>query len=113
MKKADMAYTKAELKKRNSPMECAPSKDAGPKYPYGLELSLDNVTLDKLGIGKLPRVGKKIRIEAVAEVTRVSQSERRGEKDDRTVGLQIVSMGCESAPQSMEDAVEDGIEAAE
>jgi len=108
MKKYDMAFSKAEQKERNSPKECS-GPMMGSKYPYGLEISLDDATLEKLGIDSLPKVGKKIRIEATCEVVSVSQNQERDHKN-RSVRLQIVSMGCESGPQSALEAVEDGVE---
>lgn len=109
MKKVDMAYSKAEQKKRSSPEKMP--EIVGANYPYGLEISLDKGSLEKLGIDSLPKVGKKIRIEAVCEVVGVSQNQHR-DSQDRNVRLQIVKMGCETAPQSMEDAIDDGVDEA-
>jgi hypothetical protein len=57
-------------------------KDCGPGdsdvYPYGLELRLENHSLDKLGIDSLPKVGEKMRIEAVAVVESASSNEVLG-----------------------------------
>jgi hypothetical protein len=114
MKPVSVAYTKAEKKERNGPC-VAPGKmstDKGPEYPYGLELRLDKITLDKVGLDKLPKVGKRMYVEATCEVRSVSQSEENDRKD-RNVCLQITALAVSGAPQSMEEAVEDGIEEAD
>jgi hypothetical protein len=69
-----MKRTKAELKEEKERWkECGPSN--GDAYPYGLELRLENASLEKLGIDSLPAVGKLITIQAVAIVEAASQSE--------------------------------------
>jgi len=107
MKQYDMKLSKKERK------EAAPkvASSLGSEYPWGLEINLNDETLEKLGISKLPQVGKKVRIAATAEVVGVSQNQH-GDQKDRSVRLQIVKMSYESAPQSMEDAIDDGVEAA-
>lgn len=112
MKKIDMAYTKAEQKKRNSPTACE-GPGMSQKYPYGLCLNFDDAVLEKLGISKLPRVGGKVRIAATCEVTRVSSNQSTNGEKQRNIELQITKLGMDEAPESMEEAIEDGIEAAE
>ena len=111
MKQYDMKLSKQERK--DASPKVAEASSGGPDYPWGLELNLNDDTLEKLGISKFPQVGKKIRIQATAEVVGVSQNQNRDAQKDRSVRLQIIKMGYESAPQSMQEAVEDGIEAAE
>lgn len=49
-------------------------KPEGPRYPWGLSLTLDNEALDKLGLA-LPDVGTKFTVMAQANVTGISSSE--------------------------------------
>jgi hypothetical protein len=66
-----------------------------PTYPYGLEVRLDNDALDKLGLDKLPQVGKPMMLYAKVDVTSVSENERNeGGKaiTNRSVGLQITDL---------------------
>lgn len=116
MKLKEMAYTKAEQKERNSPKEvCAPgsgNKYEGPKYPYGLEIRLENEALKKLGLTTLPKVGKNVRLRAICCVSAVSVSERESGEDNRCLTLQIEQLALGGDPETMEEALEDGIEEA-
>ena len=102
----DMKLTKAESQE-TMPTE-AKSSD-GPKYPYGLELRLEGPTLEKLGMDSLPKVGRKMRVSAVAEVTGVSSNEHNGHKS-KCVTLQITKMEVASGARTAEEAVEEGID---
>jgi hypothetical protein len=61
----NMARSAAEVKKDLADMPCVvgESKYEGPKYPYGLCISLDEDALKKLGLeGDLPGVGDELQI---------------------------------------------------
>lgn len=81
----------------NTPQEAkaqvglTPESDA-PKYPWGLEISLNDDSLDKLGIETLPAVGTAVTI--VAKATVSSTSERATESDGACASmcLQITEM---------------------
>ena len=66
----------------------------GPDYPYGLCLSLDEITLKKLGIEELPEIGDEFHIYAVCRVTRVSASASENGFSSQGVELQITEMGA-------------------
>lgn len=87
----DMKFTKAEAKKRNSPMPMSPSSDDGPSYPYGLSIELGKEALKKLGMDSLPKVGETIELKAKAEVIGVSSSAGKG-NESREVRLQITHL---------------------
>jgi len=103
MKMIDMAKTPDEVKNdlADMPSVASGGKISGPKYPYGLSLSLDDETLGKLGLdGDLPSVGEVIHFEAIARVTNAGASERET-TDGATevcqrVELQITNMGVAS-----------------
>lgn len=111
MKMRSMAQTKSE-----SNMACPVEvgKNSGPRYPFGLEISLDDASLKKLGIGELPAVGTYVKLRASARVTNVSSSENNRSKNgprnlSRNVRLQIERLAVdEDEPESMEEAVEKG-----
>lgn len=67
------------------------------EYGWGLGLRLENFELDALGITQLPAVGAEIPIDAIARVTRVTESSSPGNKGDRTVELQIIKLGIEKS----------------
>lgn len=74
--------------------EYSPSSMASdaPEYPYGLQISLDDSSLEKLGLDKLPEVGAEIEIRAVAEVCSVSENKTYEGEVERRVCLQITDM---------------------
>jgi len=62
-----------------------------PKYPYGLEIRLDDSALKKLGIKELPPVGTKMRLDAKVHVSGAMSNEGDHGKF-RSVNLQITHM---------------------
>lgn len=91
----NMALTKEEQKRTSG--ETAVNK---PKYPYGLEVRLDDESLTKLGIKELPEVGMKLMLEAKVVVESVSQEDKATGKPRRHVGLQITDMSLSENPGS-------------
>lgn len=109
MKLVSMKRSKKERNREQKEMDAtSPSME---EYPYGLSLHLDNDSLDKLGIGQLPKVGKKFRLHAECEVKSASLHERNG-KRNRDLTLQVTRLALASNPTSGVDALEDGLEQA-
>lgn len=73
-----------------------PSSADRPRYPWGLSISLDTDTLDKLGMKTLPDVGEAYMLVARVDVTGVSSNESEGGKA-RSVSLQITDLCLEDA----------------
>lgn len=97
-KMLNMARSPQEMKEDNEKNNPQSTKLSGPLYPYGLCLSLDKDTLEKLGLdGKLPTVGEVLQFSAMAKVTSVSENEREDAEGNKTadcrVELQITDMG--------------------
>lgn len=89
MKLASMKIDAAEAKKMSEP--CAMGDV--PRYPYGLQLNLDNDALEKLGLGNLPEVGAVLQLNANVTVTAVSMNQTEGGDERKSVSLQITDMG--------------------
>jgi|HigsolmetaAR201D_1030396.scaffolds.fasta_scaffold25441_1 hypothetical protein len=106
MKLVSMKRTKQEKKAANKAIMPAEADS----YPYGLRISLDDDALQKLGL-KLPKVGERFHIEAVAEVCSTSAHES-SDHTDRRMELQIQKLGLTKEARSMQEAVEEGIEEA-
>jgi hypothetical protein len=87
-------------KNQDMPTVAQEQESKGPQYPYGLEISLENETLDKLSMKSLPKVGIVLSIEAKAKVTRVSESAEAQNKR-KSIALQITDLAFES--ESKED----------
>ena len=90
-KMKSMKLSPAEKEKS---MPVATGKMDGPQYPWGLRITLDNDVLEKLGIS-LPRVGEKIRIDAIAEVKSVHASESEDKKKYASCELQITDIALD------------------
>lgn len=108
MKMRSMALSKTEAKERTEPCMVGSSKD-GPRYPYGLEIRLENDALAKLDM-PLPKVGSYVKVRAECCVTSVSSNEHQKGKPNRSVTLQIERLAVdEDEPESMEEAIEKGV----
>lgn len=88
----NMKLSRAEAKEKMEPVSVA--TDA-PRYPYCLNLHLDNEVLEKLDL-ELPKVGARISLEAIATVESVSSSQRADGEKYRSVSLQITDLGLEA-----------------
>lgn len=108
-KQVSMAYTKAELKERNSPKACS-IEYGGNKYPYGLCINLESQALDKLGIDTLPKPGTKMQLTATVVVTSASLNQRQDGEDSKRLELQIEKMSLGGAKDGAVSALEDGME---
>ncbi|QDL30765.1 capsid staple protein [Serratia liquefaciens] len=69
------------------------------EYPWGLRFTLNNDTLEKLGI-QLPKVGEVVTVGGMAKVLSVS-TRTEGDKAESSVDLQFTDIGIEpvAAPQ--------------
>lgn len=63
-----------------------------PKYPWGLCITLNDDSLDKLGVKTLPSVETTVTIVAKATVSRISENQTQGGEADRSMDLQITDM---------------------
>lgn len=112
----NMAYTKAELKERNSPKTSPSYLGEAEKYPYGLNITLNEDQIKKLGI-KLPKSGSMMSLHAQCKVVSVSSNDRANGGTDRRIELQMQKMcvepGAMSAMDAMDDALEDASDPAD
>ncbi len=60
-------------------------------YPYGLSVSLEKESLDKLGITTLPEIGDTFTLTAKVKVTSISESASE-DGDTKSASLQITDM---------------------
>lgn len=99
----NMAMTAEEAKEYGGPCVAAGDAPEGPKYPYGLQLCLNDGSLEKLGITELPKVGTELLVMAKVRVTGVRSSEQQGGDKEDTIDLQVTDMAL-SAPTESVDA---------
>lgn len=93
-----MALSAAEAKAETTMAEPLP------KYPWGLQLDLNDDVLEKLGLKDLPAVGAVLLLRAKVEVVSTSESERQGGALSRCLGLQVTDLQLDAAPLARKDA---------
>lgn len=90
----DMTLDKADAEEEAS---CSAEP---PKYPYGLSLSLNDETLERLGMSTMPTVGSQVMLSALATVVTVSERQTQETKEagepvesvEKYVELQITAL---------------------
>ncbi len=90
----DLKSMKVDPNTAEERMEAATALTEPPEYPYGLCLTLNEDSLEALGIDSLPQVGSKVKIEAEATVVSASVSDTGGGPNPR-LEVQIENMGME------------------
>jgi hypothetical protein len=85
-----MEMTK-EMKKKMNPEPLKVSEDAGPKYPWGSRLTLEDDHVDSMGMGGA-KADDEVEIMAHAKVIGSRSEERGGGKKSKSVELQITAM---------------------
>ena len=83
----NMTLSAEEVKEETQP----PTADA-PKYPWGLCLTLNDDTLEKLGVKTLPAVGTVVTIVAKAQVSSIRDYQTQGSDSEASIDLQITDM---------------------
>jgi len=106
---SDLVSMKLSAKDRDklAPQPSLVEKDDRPRYPYGLQINMDDDTLDKLKLATLPKVGTKLTLVALVEVTSVSSHQSTDSDKHQNVGLQITECCLEPAATlaKVEDAL--------
>ena len=99
-----MAYTTAELKERKK--EYSPADISNePKYPYGLELNLNDQIIKKLGMKSEDfRGGKILTLTATVKVTGVNIREEADNDEKTNVNVQITEMEISGKPDTSKAA---------
>lgn len=102
MKLADMTLDKAEQKKESS------MAIEAPKYPCGLNFSMNDDALEKIGMTDMPEVGEEMTLTAIVTVTGVSANDYGDGQKNRSVSLQITSMSLDEGPDDDADTLYGG-----
>lgn len=106
-KLTDMSLTRAELKERSGPQPslAGTSKDKGPKFPWGLEIRLDEKAMKKLGMGDLPEVGELCQITGLGRIVSVSERESQDSSSkDMTIQIEKLSLNVKEETDAAEAA---------
>lgn len=76
--------------------DTAPHGCGTPDYSWGLQITLQEEEIEKLGLKALPAAGALVALEAVAKVTSVGETEEDG-KPRRRLELTITDLGFAAA----------------
>lgn len=76
----------------------------GPVYPWGLNITLDDEALEKLGIETLPEAGEQLLLIAKVKVTGTSSNDSAEGGKRQSVSLQIVEMCLEDGGEKVDAA---------
>jgi hypothetical protein len=87
-----------KTKKEKAEMISEAKLDA-PEYPYGLRISLDSDSMEKLGFSNPLAVGKKLKVEAMVEVVSSSKYDSQS-GTNVSMELQITEMELEQEKES-------------
>jgi hypothetical protein len=80
-----------------------------PKYPWGLQVRLENEQLDKLGLDKMPAVGSTMLLTARVEVCETGEYQaQKGGAERRNITLQITDLGLTGETKDAADALYGG-----
>jgi hypothetical protein len=81
-----------EMSKEEAKEYSAPSESEAPKYPWGLCLTLNDDSLEKLGVKTLPAAGSVVTITAKATVSGIRETQTQGGDSEASMDLQITDM---------------------
>lgn len=98
----DLKLSKAEKKEQVSE-----NKAPRMEYPWGLSISLDEDTMEKLGIKGVPGVGDEFHFVCVAHVTSARQSEYEESGMSKSIDLQLSDMAIIKHEAADEDDPDD------
>lgn len=93
----NMKLSKSERKERRETLV-----DDGPEFPFGLSIHLDDESLEKLDMKKLPPIGTEMTLTAKVKVTDISAHDSENGKD-RSVGFQITDMALHGKARDGEE----------
>ena len=93
-----MEMKSMEMTKEGTDKMAIPSEvDSGNmmKYPYGLEIRLDDESIKKLDMKELPESGSSLMLRAKVEVVENSSRDTKGNGKKKSLVLQITHMALE------------------
>ena len=101
----DMKLTKKESKESSG----IPAVDDRPRFPFGLEIRLDDDSLKKLGFDSLPAVGEEFIVIGVGPVTSVSENQRQGSEVNRHLEIQLQRIEIEPLDDGSDETAVDAV----
>ncbi len=90
-----MPLTNMKMSKKEAKVNEGVEVNDSPRYPWGLSINLDEESLSKLGMSKLPDVGDQKMLVAFVDVTDKHESDSQDGKKRKSIRLQITDMSIE------------------
>ena len=88
-----MVSMKREKKEMEEATPVPVSPSSKDDYPYGLRISLEDDSLEKLGLKEMPEVGKSMKMEAMCKVCGTSSNQSEGDEGPRKrLEIQLTDM---------------------
>lgn len=94
MKMVDLKLAKRSKKEMKGTE--MPSMDEGDRYPYGMQLRFESEQVDKLPHLKKLKVGQKVMVDGMGEVSSIRMNEEKDGKQRYSIEVQLHEVGCES-----------------
>lgn len=101
----DMRRSKKERKSEEVAIDNEPS------IPFGLSINLDDLSLEKLGMSKLPAVGDRMVVASIGVVDSVNEHSSSRRKS-RSVSIQLEKLDVSPVPTRKASSAEEAITAA-
>jgi hypothetical protein len=95
MKMVDIKLPKRDTKEMSKPIEV--ERD---RWPYGMRLTFEHEQVDKLPHLEKMKVGQKVSVEGIGEVTSIRMHEEKDGKKQYSVEVQLHEVGCEGKGKS-------------
>ena len=102
-----LAKSMVSMKMDNKEVEEAgPASPSSKKdYPYGLRISLEDDSLEKLGLKEMPEVGKSMKMEAMCKVCGTSSNQSESDEGPRKrLEIQLTDMKLSPTGKKDKDA---------
>jgi len=103
MKMVDVKIPK-RLKKEMETMK-SPVEMERDRWPYGLKLTFEHEQVDKLPHLEKMKVGQKVNVEGIGEVTSIRMNEEKEGKKRYSVEVQLHEVGCEGKGKMVSESM--------
>ncbi len=95
-----------KLSKQKSEVTEAPKMAEGDRWPYGMQLRFESEQCDKMPQLKNMKIGAKVDVSGVGEITSIRMNEEKGGKEKYSVEIQMQQIGVEGKSKSQESMID-------
>ena len=95
-----------KLSKQKSEVTEAPKMAERDRWPYGMQLRFESEQCEKLPNLKSMKIGAKVDVSGVGEITSIRMNEKKGGKEDYSVEIQMHQIGVEGKGKPRESMID-------